>query len=106
MKMTVFWDVAPCSLVEVYRRLRGAIALMMEAESTSETSVNFYDTTHVSVVWCSIKQRDNYFYVLSHMFAIGLKEAMQIGVDLNTDVTNYFSTSIPEEMKSTKILLG
>jgi hypothetical protein len=23
-KMTVFWDVAPCSLVEVYRRFRGA----------------------------------------------------------------------------------
>jgi hypothetical protein len=23
MKMTVFWDVAPCSLVEVYRRFRG-----------------------------------------------------------------------------------
>jgi hypothetical protein len=37
MKMAVFWDVAPCSLIEVYRRFRGA--LMMEAESTSETSV-------------------------------------------------------------------
>jgi hypothetical protein len=24
MKMTVFWDVAPCSLVEVYGRIRGA----------------------------------------------------------------------------------
>jgi hypothetical protein len=41
MKMTVFWDVAPCSLVEVSL----LIALMMEAESTSETSVNFYQTT-------------------------------------------------------------
>jgi hypothetical protein len=30
MKMTVFWDVA--------------MALMMEAASTSETSVNFYQT--------------------------------------------------------------
>jgi hypothetical protein len=27
MKMTVFWVVAPCSLVEVYRRLRGACCL-------------------------------------------------------------------------------
>jgi hypothetical protein len=44
MKMAVFWDVAPCSLVEVYRRLR-AITLTMEAASTSETSVNFYQTT-------------------------------------------------------------
>jgi hypothetical protein len=24
MKMTVFWVVAPCSLVDVYRRFRGA----------------------------------------------------------------------------------
>jgi hypothetical protein len=35
IKMTVFWDVAPCNLV----------ALIMEAVGTSETSVNFYQTT-------------------------------------------------------------
>jgi hypothetical protein len=35
MKMAVFWVVAPCSLV----------VLMMEARGTSETSVNFYQTT-------------------------------------------------------------
>jgi hypothetical protein len=40
--MAVFWDVSPCSLVEVYRRF---IALMMEAASSYETSVNFYQTT-------------------------------------------------------------
>jgi hypothetical protein len=34
--MVVFWVVAPCSL---------AIALMMEAASTCETLVNFYQTT-------------------------------------------------------------
>jgi hypothetical protein len=34
--MAVFWVVAPCSLV---------IALMTEAARTSETSVNFYQTT-------------------------------------------------------------
>jgi hypothetical protein len=86
VKMAVFWDVTPCSLVEVYRRFRGLIAsiisamskprarnwfeilepigpcpgkfrpmpvssrgllvvLMMEAACTSETSVNFYQTT-------------------------------------------------------------
>jgi hypothetical protein len=38
MKMAVFWVVAPCTLLEV-------IALMMEVASTSETSVNFYQTT-------------------------------------------------------------
>jgi hypothetical protein len=40
--MAVFWVVAPCSLVEVYQRFRG---LMMEAARTSETLVNFYQTT-------------------------------------------------------------
>jgi hypothetical protein len=45
MKMAVFWVVAPCSLVEVYRRFRGScclhhqgdeiIALMMEAASNN-----------------------------------------------------------------------
>jgi hypothetical protein len=41
LKMAVFWVVAPCSLVEVYR----LIALMMKAASTSEMSVNIYQTT-------------------------------------------------------------
>jgi hypothetical protein len=27
MKTTVFWDVLPCSLVEIYQRLRGAYCL-------------------------------------------------------------------------------
>jgi hypothetical protein len=51
-KMAVFWVVAPCSLVETYRRFRGAcclhnqeIDLKIEAASTSETSINFYQTT-------------------------------------------------------------
>jgi hypothetical protein len=35
MKIAVFWVIAPCS----------AIALMMEAARTSETLVNFYQTT-------------------------------------------------------------
>jgi hypothetical protein len=50
--MAVFWVVAPCSLVEVYQRSvsRGAarlIALMMVAARTSETLVNFYQTTRL-----------------------------------------------------------
>jgi hypothetical protein len=48
MKIAVFWIVAPCSLVEVYQRFRGAIAMMMEAASISKTSVNFYQTTRRS----------------------------------------------------------
>jgi hypothetical protein len=45
-KMTVFWDVVPCSLVEFYRLFTGDYCIhhqgMMEAGSTSETSVNLY----------------------------------------------------------------
>jgi hypothetical protein len=37
--MTAFWDVAPQAFTDVSEAL---IALMMEAVSTSETSVNFY----------------------------------------------------------------
>jgi hypothetical protein len=65
MKNTVFWDLAPCSLVEIDRRLKGAFCLhqdkhlwninylvrdyttiidfMMEAVSTSETSLDSYE---------------------------------------------------------------
>jgi hypothetical protein len=47
MKMAVFWVVVPCSLVEVYQRVRGnaLVALMVEAASTSETLLNFYQTS-------------------------------------------------------------
>jgi hypothetical protein len=49
LKMTDFWVVAPCSLVEVYRRFTGACCLRYQGPddegSTYETSVNFYQTT-------------------------------------------------------------
>jgi hypothetical protein len=53
--MTVFWDIAPSSLVEVYRYFRGACCLhyqgdMVEAVSTSETSVNFHKTTRRNIL--------------------------------------------------------
>jgi hypothetical protein len=56
--MAVFWVVALCSLVEFYTAASDVsevlaasnirvsiIALMMEAASSSKTSVNFYQTT-------------------------------------------------------------
>jgi hypothetical protein len=39
LKMTFIWDVEPCS----------AIALLAEAAITSETSVNFYQTTRRNI---------------------------------------------------------
>jgi hypothetical protein len=45
MKMTVFWDVAPCSLVETDRRFRDSYGHHHQgAVSTSETSVISYKT--------------------------------------------------------------
>jgi protein subunit release factor A len=44
--MAVFWVVAPCNLVDVYQRFRSACYLHNQGdESSSETSVNFYQTT-------------------------------------------------------------
>jgi hypothetical protein len=49
MKMAVLWFVAPCSLVkftDVSEVLAASIiTLLTEAAGTSETSVNFYQTT-------------------------------------------------------------
>jgi hypothetical protein len=72
IKMTVFWYVVPCSLVEVYRRLRcayclhrqGKIALMMDVASTSEISVNFYQTTRCNIPEDSHLQLDEFLWHL------------------------------------------
>jgi hypothetical protein len=33
--MTNFWDIAPCSLIEVYRRFRGAYYLYHQGDTSS-----------------------------------------------------------------------
>lgn len=51
MKLTVFWDDVPRSLVYIYRRFKDTasiirpFALMMEAVSICETSINFCEPT-------------------------------------------------------------
>jgi hypothetical protein len=51
MKITIFWNVALCSLIEIGRSFSSAYclhrqsALMMQAVSNAETSANFYQTT-------------------------------------------------------------
>jgi hypothetical protein len=46
MKMTLFWVVAPFSLVEIDQCFRGT--LIIEAVSISETSASFFEAT-----WCN-----------------------------------------------------
>jgi hypothetical protein len=69
--MADFWVMAPCSLVEVYKRFRGlcrihhlgdCLIALIEAARTSETLVNFYLTTwrynpedsHLQIKVCSV----------------------------------------------------
>jgi hypothetical protein len=52
-KTAVFWVVGPCSLEE------HLIALIVEAASSSETSVNFYQTTRRSNPEDSHLQQNN-----------------------------------------------
>jgi hypothetical protein len=48
--MTALWNFDPCNLVEIDRRIRGAVVLKMEVVSTTETSVNFHQTTRGNIV--------------------------------------------------------
>jgi hypothetical protein len=73
MKMTVFGDIAPCSLVDVHRRFRSVyclhhhgdeqlIALMMEAVSSSETQINLYQAERRNI------PEDSHLHILLAVF--------------------------------------
>jgi hypothetical protein len=59
MKVTVFLDVAPCSLIEIHKYFRGVyclhglgdelIPLKMKAVDISKASVSFYETTRRNI---------------------------------------------------------
>jgi hypothetical protein len=49
MKMSVFWDIAPCSLADVSEELAAAIIRVMSDLLSSEILVSIYQT-----YWCSI----------------------------------------------------
>jgi hypothetical protein len=65
--MTALWDIAPCSLVEV--------DLMMEAVITSETSVNFYETTRRNIPQdCHL--HENGCFPSFHYRTVGIRTSM------------------------------
>jgi hypothetical protein len=89
MKMAVFLVVAPCTLVKVYRRFRGACCLhhqgyesniaLMKAGNTSETSVNFYQTLLRNNPEDSHLHTDNvFFYPRSRLVNISSPENFEI----------------------------
>jgi hypothetical protein len=50
LKMTIFWDVAPCSLIEDSGVFAASIIrAMMEEAITSETSLNIYQTARCNI---------------------------------------------------------
>jgi hypothetical protein len=46
MKMTAFWDIALCRL---FALIMEAVALMLKAICTSETSVSDYETARLNI---------------------------------------------------------
>jgi hypothetical protein len=68
--MAVVWVVAPCTVVEVYRRFRGACYIHHQgdqAASTSETSVNIHQTT-----WRNNPEDSHRENLKSHLFSTRL----------------------------------
>jgi hypothetical protein len=57
MEMTVLWDVAPCSLVEICRRFKSAYCL--HHQDTSKMSVDIYETTRRNITEDSHLQTSN-----------------------------------------------
>jgi hypothetical protein len=81
MKITVFWDDAPDSLVDIDRSPRGASII-----TSSEMSVNLYYTT-----WCSIPE---YSHLHVRRFAFrgdtrGVLKCMVLSYKLSDNFNNF-----------------
>jgi hypothetical protein len=72
MGMAVFWDVASYSLIYFDRRLGGAYCFMMEAVSSSETSVRIYQTKRCNIPEDSHQHIRHHDYLKSQLVLYGL----------------------------------
>jgi hypothetical protein len=83
LKMTTFWDIAPCSLVEVVQCFIGAsfldhqsdssIALIVETARTSEISAYFNETTQCYIAeGChpNARRRENLKYYTTSCYVV------------------------------------
>jgi hypothetical protein len=94
MKMALFWVVAPCSMVEVYRCFNGACCLRHQGEAaarTSETSVKLYKTTRRNNPEDSDLQID-YFcvYIYIYMKCLNRVWGQKIHSDLKSNTLRMY----------------
>jgi hypothetical protein len=72
-KMAVFWVVAPCSLVEVYRRFRGACCLQHQGDDRQTTRRNNLENSIIILNLCVMLCFINQTYIQSfrqHNFVV------------------------------------
>jgi hypothetical protein len=63
IKITIFWYITPCRLVDAYCRFTGALLHYQrpDDERASETSGNFYENTRRRVSeFCHLRQTDHF----------------------------------------------
>jgi hypothetical protein len=78
-KFRVFWDVAPCSYVEADRRFRGTY-VMIQAVSTSETSISFNDATSQKTLnWRTENLKS---HINGDSFSAGLPDILSVSMTL------------------------
>jgi hypothetical protein len=99
-KMTVFWDVAPCSLIEIdwhFRRanfiIRAIIDLIMDA---FETSVNFFHgaTSQKTVFFKTVNIPLN----LRIRSSWGQSYVFQIGLQFSSTITDVHVSAHPQHL--------
>jgi hypothetical protein len=101
VKMTVFWDVAPCSLIKVYRRFKCACCLHHQGDSLSETPANFYRTSRRNIPEDShfhTRRREN---LESHRFRKYLIVILK--VKLRTKNVNWIASEASEAKAISKV---
>jgi hypothetical protein len=90
--MTVFWDVAPCSLVEVYRCFRGACCLHHDGDCSDDESSRWRQRPLSLLGWKKIRKS----YLLCFIYSLGkiciLNRNTRIYI---TFVSFYFPRTVP-----------
>jgi hypothetical protein len=95
MKIAIFWVVAPCSLEEVYQRFRRTCCLHHQAASTSETSVNFYQTTHcynTEDSYLHVYEKTDTTYLILSCNVMSMKKNMKYQLILFLNLTAILKT--------------